>query len=838
VSELPPKVRDALYDLHQYLSDQVAPLIATDSIALLIELPPEVMAEGIQQWTLTQYRSLGAKLPLSDYLFHAVKKVFLMGDLGLLPSETLGPFLEALGPLVVGSCPEADRELLVQNLAQLGQAQSYMAAPVQMIHRQADGEGRLAAESRAAASAPFAVSARGPAEDAARQSRLMTLLLERLEREVGARGGASEELAGQVLTALASRGSSESLTEDLARLRAMGVKADMDQVFHSLAERLPGWSRPAPAGGATGSVERSGAAEAMHRLITATKDVTEATSRLHEMVRTATARFNEGDLARASAMFEVAESVVTEGRVKPQVADSLRRGHEHLDAERLRQYADAPEKAPALAPVLRFYFALGPEGVIDELQTAERRDRRRFLLRLMEIHGEPGRALAAARLAESLGEASSHEEWQLQRNLVHLMRRIPRPAAAPPEEELELLARFLDTSRAAPLLKEAVAALAQMRHERADQHLARFMARVEEALLAGSLDAEQVATLSSVLDWVVSALARSSSVLARRAAVNHGLKRDSRLGETTARLVELGGHDLSGDHASVERLLKALEQDLPRRVLGVRTRPGASLGHVLRALAGTRDEQVRAAFQRIAQEFPEEEFGQLAGRLHAGGAPSEAPATAEAPGPEQAAAEASGEDDEPAPVRPAAPLTGLSGDLELFGLPHLLTSLAASHLTGTLVLEGPQQQELAAITLRAGALVGARLGTLSGPLAVYQFLERPQPAIFRFAKKQEEAPPAGEEAHDVDAVLLEGIRRHSDLQEALALVPDRASFAATGVTPSAPPGDFNINQMTEMWELAVSGETPVELELETNADSFTVRRLLAHWLEEGALKPR
>jgi hypothetical protein len=831
VPELPPKVRDALYDLHQYLSDQVAPLIATDSVALLVELPPELTAEAIQQWTLTQYRGLGSRLPLSDYLFHAVKKLFLMGDLGLLSAESLGPFLEKLGPLVVGFCPEADRELLVRNLADLGQAQAFMAAPAQLIHRQAGGDARPPAEAPAAPGAPFTAPARGPAEDAARQSRLLTLLLERLERESAGRGAASDELAGQVLTALAARGG-ESLDQDLARLRALGVKADMDQVFHTLAARLPAWSAPAAAA-------PGGAAEAMHRLITATKDVTQATGRLHEMVRTATARFNEGDLARAAAMFEVAMRVVAEGRVKPQAADSLRRGHEYLDAERLRGYADEPARHPALARVLAFYFALSPEGLLGELQVAERRDRRRLLLRLLEVHGASARATAVARLAESLGEASSHEVWQLQRNLVHLMRRIPRPPEASVEDELELLARLLDATGTAPLLKEAVAALAQLRHERADQHLARFMARLEEALIEGALDPEQAKATSSVLDWVVSALARSPGPLARRAALHHGLKRDSRLGDTTARLVELGGQDLSGDRASVERLVRALEQELPRRVLGVRTRPGPSLLHFLKALSGTRDEQAWSTFARIAEEFPEEEFGRLARKLLLAGSvpPQPEPAPADAAGPEPAAVH----DDEPEPAPPPAPPVpaGLSGDLELFGLPHLLSSLAQSRLTGTLMLDDERGEPLAAVTLSEGRLQDARRGSLRGPVAVYQLLERPQPATFRFVKQAHpETGAAGTAGHDVDAVLLEGMRRHDELQQVLALVPDRGSYAATGVAPSAPAGAFDVNQMTETWELAVAGETPLELELETGADSYTVRRLLAHWLEEGSLKPR
>ena len=76
---------------------------------------------------------------------------------------------------------------------------------------------------------------------------------------------------------------------------------------------------------------------------------------------------------------------------------------------------------------------------------------------------------------------------------------------------------------------------------------------------------------------------------------------------------------------------------------------------------------------------------------------------------------------------------------------------------------------------------------------------------------------------------------HDELQRALILVPDRASYATTGVTPTAPPEDIHIDTVTGVWQLIVAGETPLEAELETHSDSYTVRRLLCHWLEEGSL---
>ena len=56
MAELTPELQDALHDLNQFLSDNVAPLIVTDAVSLLMEQPPELMAAEIQNWTLLQYQ--------------------------------------------------------------------------------------------------------------------------------------------------------------------------------------------------------------------------------------------------------------------------------------------------------------------------------------------------------------------------------------------------------------------------------------------------------------------------------------------------------------------------------------------------------------------------------------------------------------------------------------------------------------------------------------------------------------------------------------------------------------------------------------------------------------
>lgn len=863
MANLPERVQEALYDLEQYLSDAAAPLVVAESLTLLMECAPEVMATQVQAWAIGQYRGAGARLPLSDYLFHAVKKVYLLGEFDLIDRAHLAAFLAKLAPLILDRCPEQDRPLLVESMAQLAEPTAHLAAPAEYIHRQKPPEAQRAeapeasteplasapatqAAAQAGSGSPFARAAE--AGESARASRLLTLLLERLERDtettkaVGAASQATAAMAAQILTAVAARSTDEQgLNADLARLKQFGIAGGMDSVFRTLSEGLPGWALP----GNDAVAARSGVADAMRRLIMITEDASEAASRLHEMVKTAVERFNAGSLAKAVAMYEVAEGIIAEHKVKSSVAEAIRRnGHEYLEPDRLRAYAEKPETHPALRVVLSFYDALRIEGLLDELEIAEKRDRRRYLLALLEVHGVAARDAALTRLVRSFTGSIARDDWYFQRNLVHLLRRLPRRSVDHADDELEALARLADPQRPMPLVKEVISALAQTRHERAELVLARLLGHLEERLADGELSADEREELWSLLDRLAPALARLGTLSARRTLVAHGLKRDLRLGLTSARLEELASLDLAAEPAVVERLLAALQEELPRKLLGVAVKRNSDrLLHLIRALSGT--PAVRKALQQVSEKHPDTDFGRAARKAIAG-----PPGAAGAPPHRQASsaaatgAEVAGERDalsteEATLLAAAGGAAALSGDLDLFGLPNLLQSLAGSQVTGALILENAKKEPLAALWLKRGQLVDAKFGGLDGPVAVYQLLERPMAATFNFLSQAEStrSTQAGAEK-DVEVLLLEGLRRYDELQRTLPLVPDRASFVTTGVTPSAPPEEINVNTVTEVWQLIVAGENPLEAELETHSDSYTVHRLLCHWLEEGSLKPR
>src|SRR5664279_2498678 len=117
------EVREALEELQQYLSDSLPPLVVAEAFQVLLRYSPELMATNIHQWTASQYRG-ATEIPISDYLFHAVKKIQLMGEFHLVPQGPFESFLEELKERILIYCPEGDREFLRANLTRLKDAAS------------------------------------------------------------------------------------------------------------------------------------------------------------------------------------------------------------------------------------------------------------------------------------------------------------------------------------------------------------------------------------------------------------------------------------------------------------------------------------------------------------------------------------------------------------------------------------------------------------------------------------------------------------------------------------------------------------------------------------------
>ena len=107
-------------------------------ISLLLEEAMPHLAGQIWSWVNNQ----NLTAPVSDYLFHAAKRIALFGDLDLIPRGVLAGYLQSLADGLVPLAPEGEREMLRQNLERLIQAAPSAAtkAPMAVLQRPAAGE--------------------------------------------------------------------------------------------------------------------------------------------------------------------------------------------------------------------------------------------------------------------------------------------------------------------------------------------------------------------------------------------------------------------------------------------------------------------------------------------------------------------------------------------------------------------------------------------------------------------------------------------------------------------------------------------------------------------------
>ncbi len=843
---LTPEVREALTDLQRYLSDYLAPLMVADSIGLLMSQPPELAAGEIESWTIGQLKGRGGEVPLADYLFHAMQKIHELGEYNLVQKEELARYLGDLAQILLAYCPEEDRPALQENLARLGQAQdSILAAPVEVLRRQ--GLGSEAAKQ----AAPLVQQVTDA--DTTRRMRRLSILMERLETGIlaGAVGGAGGRGSGIsvagapggvtpggegagaavfapaargdplipqfVTTAVASARSEKELATTLQPLTRLGMSLQTTELLRILARALPAWTvpLPAPPGDATegGASPRFGPGAAIRRIVTMPEDPAEVGRRFHAELQTAVESFNGGNLAQSVRLLEEAGRILAEKKVDGAAAEASRkRALDGLDPERLRSYAEETQNHPLLRAALSFFPALTPRRLLSELQVEEKRERRRLLLSLLEVHGATARTAALEGLQASLAAGSPSSEWHFKRNLLYLLRRIPRPPEQPEDAELEALGRLSDPDLPAPLVKEALAALGHARDDRAEAIVqGRVQDLVRRLQEKGSAPFDE-AELQPLLDRALSVLARFGTSTARRVVIDHGLKKKGPAADP-ARLADLAGQDLSHDPELVGELLKALRAELPVKVLGVVVgKPKADrLVPLIEALSSTPLPQVRQALEEVVQRFPGQEFARTA---------------------EEALAALS------APPAGETPTVGLSGDLDVFQLPGLLQSLAGSEVTGALTLREPKGATVGVLTLEKGRIRSCQAGTLQGEDACYQLLERPVTGTFTFARlkelppRREKEPPLPDE---VVSLLMEGMRRYDELQRCMAIAPDDLVLRKTEVKPTPHPEEADPTVQQAIWVKASAGASPRLCEQTARVDAFRVRRLLAHWVEEGSL---
>lgn len=812
MDEASPQVIEAVEELKLYLSDILPPLVVSDAFKLLIQFPPSFVASRLQEWISSQYRP-GAGISLSDYALYAMRKVNMMGEFHLVPMEQFDEFLEALKGLALELCPPEEREELRKNLTRLSEASATTGSVAALIRRRPGGGGL-----------PAEAAGVSPTPEELRGLRHFTMLLRRIGSQVPAEGaadpGAASALALALTAAARASRSPEEFERNLGRLRELGWGLETQDIFRALGSSLPGWVAPElrsdggeAGGGADAGPElpESGPVEAMHRIVVQPEDPAEVARRFNAMVRAAIERFNEGALPQAVMMLGLAERIVAEKRVDAATVEAVRlKGGEAIDPETLRKYSEAPRFHGMLGKFLGFFTATSPGGLLGDLLGEMRRDRRRLILQLLEIHGTPARAEALERLRTPFGQGEGDEKWYFRRNLLYLLRKIPARSDDPLDDDVDRAVRHAALRFPAPLVKEAVANLGQLKHDRAEATLISLVGELEAMLIKPAEAFYDPRESRLLLDRVVTALARYGTSKTRAAVVDHGLKDKAELGDTTVRLSELAGQDLSGDPELVERLLAALKASAPRRVLRVLLHGNeVAARHIIEALSTTPSPPVRNAFENLAKSFPESKAG-------------------------KAASTALSSLDRAVRV-PEAPFETRSGDLETFGLPVLLQSLAAPAVSGTLTLRDDRGEIRSEIVLRGSKMKTCETGGLTGEEAFFQLFERPVAGSYLLALEAEDGGEDAESFKEILSLCREGMRRYDELQETSAIVPDDARLKSTDVRPEHHPEELDGIFVNGLWKLASGGSTPLECEATLKVGARRVRRQFAYWVEAGAL---
>ncbi len=807
-------IRQALATIQQYLSDSIAPLLAAESVSMLLDHPAGLVATEIAHWASGQYQQKNTNAAYSDYLFHAMKKLFEMGGLKLVPEERLAEYLQELKPHILELCPAEDRNTLAAEMDHLGQSEPTLMQTLAYVHRMRDQSGGP----RSSRGRESGLS------ELARMRRRLSILWKRLGKETvvpeeatPATAANREGLLSHVVATAANAATTDREFRQLQeRLKSLGIDSGTDQIFRVLSRNLPGWSIPVMPSGEPGkpSVRQNPAVEAMRQIMMLSEDGSEGCKRLQDLVQAAIEQFNGGSLARAATMFDLATNLAGEAKLDFAALATVRgTAHESLDSERLRACAKQIEKHQLLRKVLNFFDAFKVENLLVRLQKETKRDQRRLILSLLEVQGGKARETAFHQLRRMLTVTDFTQDWYYPRNLVCLLNRIPMPEDAVPEAEIEVMSVLLNPSLPVPLVREVIANLGQMKHPNAEKLLIETAKDLERILLDPHIPKKNPAQQVALLDRTIFALAHYSTAAAYSAVVDHGLRRNELLGDTMARLAYLNGQDLSSDAESVARLVKTLKSRTPLKLFGVVIQKNDQIPlHLVRALASTPAPIVQALFENISERFSDKEFGRAASNALEGFA-------------------AAGKRSELTTER-------LMGDLELFSLPDLLQQLALLQLTGTLTIKDAGGTSVGAMSLIGGRMKGCSVGRLQGEFAAYQILERPIVGSFLFQGRRERAPADQAGAGtliDLRTILFEGMRRYDELERACAIVPDAALLKPTGVEPRLRPGEDDPEFFNQLWLSIGPGATPEKCEAECCTDSYGVRSLLARWVEEDIL---
>ena len=731
---------------------------------------------------------------ISEDFFQALKQIYDLGEIESVEPQAVDRFLQNVLPAVLELCPSENREELSARIASL--------KPREKFFMTSAGDVPL----------PALPSTEVPSRDvtppASKNERRFALIIGQLSKRTGTRSPsqASEfETLAQLIVLAAEMATTEGELKDSIRQIPLGAEG-VENMFQVLSHGMASWDLAVDTPGEPHEVLR-----AMQKIFSLSTDPNVRAKRFRDLIMAAVERLINGAFSTAVSMFELAESLVGELALHSTVTDRIRSDAlKAVQAGKLDRFAKDTQRHPVLRKALRFFPDLSPEMLIDRLRDERSPEGRDEILAILEVWGAEARQTALDRIDREIDSDVAGGSVLLQ-NLFALLEIIPRDPERDIRHELDVLSRASAPGRPTTVVIRALTAIGEIKREAAVRLLKQRLAEFVAIPFRSDREFYEPEELSRLLDATVAALAKTEAPAALRAIAQHGLRQESVLGNTRARLRHLSQVDLLLDIETLSMMVKAIRAELPGKILGrvVMTRQGMNPTPLIEALRETRGETVRLLLKEIVAEYPQTGFGEAA---------------------------ASVLKERARRAKQVATPERMEGKLLIYGLPRLIQSYVDSTASGTLSLVDENREIRGRLFFQEGRLIDVAAGKLRDADALFQLIERPVVGSFAFVSRAKSVSPSTRPPLDLPALLAEGMRRRDELQPLLALAPDDAVFRATGSRPTRHPQENDPQFLREVWVRTSSGEPLQSWEPEVLADSWRIRRIVARWVEGGSLQ--
>jgi hypothetical protein len=120
--------------------------------------------------------------------------------------------------------------------------------------------------------------------------------------------------------------------------------------------------------------------------------------------------------------------------------------------------------------------------------------------------------------------------------------------------------------------------------------------------------------------------------------------------------------------------------------------------------------------------------------------------------------------------------------------------------------------------------------------ALYSLFQKPFASSFAFVSSNPELAPS-KSPHPLTALMVEAARRADEYLQLRSMLPDGARLAVVpGVQPTPPDGEKDGEMIRYVWLALKREASPAGCEEQVEREPYRLRRLLVHWLDQGAIE--